>query len=337
MKIGMITPWKVKCGIFTYTENLAKALAELGADVYIVRLPRFGAKTAEILQNVVDSIPVERVDLIHVQEEYGLYQNLEGGFYAGLKALKKPLVTTLHAIGNWDIDRVICTTSGRVIVHNEFCARRLGYPSVIIPHGCSPQQTVPIEEAKKALGIDPKIPIVGYCGFLSTYKNLETLIEAAEKLPSIALLIGGGWHAGPDTEYIMALKQRTNQTLQGRCQWLGWVPDERLPTVYGAMDIVAYPSRFATESGALLMALSHGKAVIASNLSPFKEKEKVGALTTFRDVQDLIRKIKRLLKDEEMRTRLEHGAWDYAQNTRWEKVAATHISLYESLLKEVKS
>lgn len=305
-------------------------------EVFIVRLPRFGTKTPEILQNVVDSIPVKEIDIIHTQHEYGLYQNLEGGYYSGLKALGKPLISTLHAIGSWDTDRVICTTSDKVIVHNEFCARRLGYSSVIIPHGCSPQQTVPRDEAKKALGIDPRIQIVGYCGFLSTYKNLETLIEAAEKMPNIALLIGGGWHAGPDTEYILALKDRTNKTLQGRCQWLGWVPDEKLPTVYGAMHIVAYPSRFATESGALLMALSHGCPTIASNLAPFKEKEKQGALMTFKDVPDLVRKIKRLLKDDDMRSRLEHGAWDYAQSNRWENVAATHISLYESLLKREK-
>lgn len=298
-----------------------------------MRLPRFGTKTPEILENVVDSIPVKEIDVIVVSHEYGLYQGLEASFYGGLKQLGKPIVSILHSIGNWDTDRVICTTSDKVIVHNEFCARRLGYPSVIIPHGTNPQQTVPRDEAKKALGIDPKIPIVGYCGFLSTYKNLETLIEAAEKLPSIALLIGGGYHAGPDTEYIMALKQRTNQTLQGRCQWLGWVPDEKLPTVYGAMNIVAYPSRFATESGALLMALSHGCPTIASNLAPFKEKEKQGALITFRDVPDLVRKIKRLLKDDEMRTRLEHGAWNYVQKTRWENVASAHISLYESILK----
>jgi glycosyltransferase involved in cell wall biosynthesis len=120
--------------------------------------------------------------------------------------------------------------------------------------------------------------------------------------------------------------------LRGRCKWLGYVPDEQLATAYGAMDILVYPSRFATESGALLTALSHGKAVIASNLPPFKEKEKLGALMTFKGVEDLKRKIKRLLKDEALRHRLEEGAKAYAESVSWPKVAEKHLRLYEEIL-----
>jgi glycosyltransferase involved in cell wall biosynthesis len=301
--------------------------------VYIVRLPRFGAKTPEILQNVVDSIPVDKVDIIVISHEYGLYQNLEGGFYGGLKRLGKPICSIVHAVGNWDIDRVIATTSDRVVVHNEFMARRLGYPCVIIPHGCSPQPTPPAEECKKALGIDPRAPIVGYQGFISSYKGLETLIEAMRGVPEAALLIGGGWHIEAETQYQMQLKQWSLQALPGRCQWLGYVPDERLATVYGSMQIVVYPSRFITESGALLMALSHGKAVLASRLPPTREKEKLGALMTFRDVHDLTRKIKRLLKDEDARRKLEEGARAYAESVAWPKIARLHLSLYEDVLK----
>ena len=333
MAIAMITSWMVKCGIFTYTQNLVHALADLDVESYIVRLARFGAKTPEIMQNVVDSIPVEKIDLIHVQHEYGLYQGFEGGFYAALKRLGKPIITTMHAVGvRWDIDQVVASTSDKVIVHNEFCARRFGFPSVIIPHGTKPCETPPAEEAKRSLGIDPRAPIVGYCGFISEYKNLEVLFEAMLKVPKVALLIGGGWFAGPGTAYSMNLKQKSLAALPGRCQWLGYVADEKLPAVYGAMDLVVYPSRFSTESGALLMALSHGKAVLASRLPPFKEKEKLGALMTFKDVEDLRRKIKRLLKDKELRSKLEEGARRYAKSVQWEEVAKKHVDLYKQIV-----
>lgn len=332
ISVAVVAPWKVRCGIFTYTEQLSHALAELGVEVYIVRLPRFGTKTPEILGQVVDSVPVDKVDLIHVQEEYGLYQNLERGFYGALKALGKPIVTTMHVIGSWETDRVIASASDRVIVHNEFCAKRLGGFSYVIPHGCKTEKCVPAEEAKKALGIDPRIPVVGYLGFISNHKGLEGLVEAMVKVPRAALLVGGGWHVAADTMYINELKQRSLELLPSRCQWLGYVEDERLPTVYGAMDLVVYPSRFATESGALLMALSHGKAVLASNVGPFREKEKLGALQTFRDVPDLTRKVKRLLGDGESRRRLEEGAQRYAEANSWTAVAKKHISLYEDVL-----
>jgi glycosyltransferase involved in cell wall biosynthesis len=286
------------------------------------------------------------------QHEYGLFTpNLEGGYFAALKALGKPLVTTMHAVGQWEIDRVIATTSDRVITHNEFCARQFGFKSYIIPHGVSgPFECPPAEGAKKALGIDPRIPIVGYVGFISPAKGLERLVEAMAKVPKAALLIAGGWHSEPDTAYIMNLKRWSLQALPSRCQWLGYVEDEDLPRVYGAMDLVVYPSRWATESGALLMALSHGKAVIASSLPPFREKEKVGALTTFRDVPDLSRKIKTLLGDQDAakmqeeghrkwrdswlpRSRLEAMAAKYARENCWSRIASLHLSLYESVLK----
>jgi len=333
LRIGVVTPWAVKCGIYSYSRDLTEALAELGVESYIVRLPRFGAKIPEVFNAVAESIPLE-VDLIHVQHEYGLYNNLEGGFYGVLRRLGKPVVTTMHAIGNWSVDRVIADASDRVIVHNAFCFRRFAFPekTSIIPHGCKSVECLPPEDSRRSLGIPTKAQVVGYLGFISNYKGLEVLIEAMQEIPEAVLLIGGGWHAGPDTSYIMDLKNRSMEVLAGRCMWLGFVPDESLPNAYGAMSIVVYPSMFATESGALLTALGHGKAVIANNLPPFKEKEEVDALMTFEGLEDLREKIRTLLKDEALRVSLEEGARTYAEANDWSKIAEKHITLYEDLL-----
>jgi len=336
MNIAMVTPWKVKCGIFSYSRDLSEALAEKGVEVYIIRLPRFGRKTPQILQQVIDQIPVKDIDLIHVQHEYGLYNNLEGGFYGGLERLGKPIVSTVHAVGNLTIDRAIADASDKIIVHNEFCKKRLSFDSEVIHHGCKPSETVPREEAMKKLGIDPRVPLVGYCGFISSYKGLESLIEAVSKIPKSALLIGGGWHTEQSTQYIASLNQMTQRILPHRCKWLGFVPDDELATAYGAMDVVVYPSIYTTESGALLMALSHGKAVIANRLAPFREKEKLGALTTFKGVNSLAKKIRLLLRDEDARTKLEEGARSYVENNSWEKVAEQHLTLYEEVLSQKK-
>jgi len=334
VKIALITPWKVKCGIATYSEALSKALAEKGVDVYIIRLPRFGRKSNPIFGQVVNKIPVSEVDMIHVQHEYGLYSGMDEAFYNGLKRLRMPIVSTMHAVGNGGIDRVISDASDKIIVHNEFCKKRFQFDSEIIPHGCKPSETMPREEAMKRIGIDERVPMIGYCGFISHYKGLETLIEAMSKIPKSALLIGGGWHTEQGTHYITQLNEMTQKLLPHRCQWLGFVPYEDLAMAYGAMDVVVYPSVYSTESGALLMALSHGKAVIANRLPPFKEKEKLGALTTFRGVNSLVKKIRLLLKDEELRASLEEGARAYAEANAWSKVAEQHIELYEELLSQ---
>ena len=337
MKVAMITPWSVKCGIFTYTRSLANALAQLGVDVYVVRYPRFGQRPPELIESMVlDKIPVDKVDLIHHQCEYGLLTpNLEGILYSRLRRLGKPLVVTMHAVGNFTVDRLVEEVSDRVITHNEFCARHFqGDPKkvVVIPHGCQPTECPPTEECKRSWGVDPRVPVVGYQGFISPVKGLETLIEAMRGVPNAALLVGGGWFVGEETQYIARLKQWSLEVLKGRCQWLGYVPDERLPEAYGSMSCLVYPSRYMSESGALLTALSHGRAVIASRVPPAVEKERQGALMTFKDAEDLRGKIKRLLKDGELRRGLEEGARRYARDNSWAVVGERHKSLYEDVL-----
>lgn len=335
MKIALCTSFGVRCGIATYSKALAEALANLGHEVYIVRLIRFGRRSQEYMRNLAYSFP-EDADIIVISHEYGLFQELDGVFYPELRMRwrDKPIVTIMHSAGNFNLDPVIVGNSDAVVTHNEFCSRRLGFPNTIIAHGCKPAVCPPREQAKKSLGVNPQIPLVGYLGFISPYKGLEMLIEAVARIPECALLMAGGWHTGESTEYINRLKQTTLERLQGRCQWTGYVRDEELAKVYGALDILIYPSRFATESGALLMGLSHGCATLASSIPPFKEKEKKGALMTFKDVDDLRRKIRRLLRDESLSNELREGAKAWAYENCWEIIAKRHISLYEEVIKK---
>ena len=333
LSVGMITPYKVKCGISTYSEALSHALAELGVDVYIVRFPRFGRKSSETMRDIAERVPRDKVSILHLQNEYGLFQGFDIDLYRYLQALGKPIVSTMHAVGYIHLDPTIYQLSSKVIVHNKFCARQFRFPAVIIPHGVSVVTCPPMEECKKAWGIDPQMKIIGYCGFIASNKGIEMLLEAVTKVENAGLLIAGGWHtSGSDIQYINDLKQASFSILPNRCQWIGYVPDDKLSIAYGAMDMVAYPSLQATESGALLNAVGHGKAVLASNLPPFREKEEVDALMTFTNVEDMATKIKQILEDAELRQKLEEGAKKYAKENSWANVATRHLQLYEEVL-----
>lgn len=337
ISVAMITTWKARCGIASYTCNLSKALSKHGVDVYVVRIPRFGNREASVFQNIVDSIPLDKIDLIHVQHEYGLYVGLDKYFFPALTKLEKPIITTMHAVGQWETDAIIAGNSNKIIVHNEFCRDRFGKEEgkvYIIPHGMTPLETPlpPRDVCKKRLGIQPEAPIVGYVGYISSYKGLDGLVDAMVKVPKAALLIGGGWFVEREPEYIQTLRDRTAKLLPSRCQWLGYVQDEDLAVTYGAMDMVAYPSRYMTESGALLMALSHGKAMLASDLPPVREKEKKGALMTFKGTEDLTEKIKLMLADEELRKHYEECATKFTQENSWAEVAKQHTNLYADVV-----
>lgn len=333
MKIAMVTPWNVRCGIFTYAKDLAVALAQQDIESFIVRLPRFGNKSPEIMLNIVEQIPFDAVDLVHVQHEYGLYQGLEAPFFTALRTHGKPIVTTMHAVGNWDADTLIAKVSNKVIVHNKYCASRMQFPNVgIIPHGVISAEPTERQDAKSAMKIDRNAPVVGYLGFISNYKGIETLIEAMTKVPKAGLVICGGWFVEKEVEYIERLQNWSKELLLNRVVWKGYIPEEKLADAYGAMDVLVYPSRFATESGALAHAIAHGKAIIASNIEPFKEKKEEGALMTFDNSDDLAEKIKFLLSDSDARHALEEGAIEYAQRNSWASVAKRHIDLYRELL-----
>lgn len=336
MNIAMVTPWgkNVKCGIRTYSENLVSALVKNSdVNVYIIRWPRFGYRTKELIQNcVVDKIPADKIDLIHTQMEYGLFEpDLTGVFYAGIKQYGKPIVTTMHATGNFVVDKIVSAISDKVIVHNEHMAKLFNMDCEIIPHGCHPAKCPPIDECKESLGIDPEIPVVGYVGFISPVKGLETLIEAMVDVKGL-LLIGGGWFVDRETEYIERLKQWSARLLGNRCAWLGFVKDEDLARVYGACDIIVYPSRYISESGAMLMAISHGKAVIARSLPSTREKERNGILLTFDTTHKLTEIINSLLNDDVVRSELETRAMEYANNNSWDNVSKKHLALYHDLL-----
>jgi glycosyltransferase involved in cell wall biosynthesis len=189
-------------------------------------------------------------------------------------------------------------------------------------------------EARRSFGVPERAKMVGYCGFISPVKGLETAVEAVAALPGVGLLVGGGWHTEAETVYMQGFREKALGLLKGRVSFTGYVPDERLAAFYGAVDVCVYPSRFVSESGALLMALSYGKAVIARRLPPTFEKQVAGALLTFRDATDLSRKIKRLLRDEGLRRRVEEGAKAWVEKNSWSRVAEKHISVYNEIVRE---
>ena len=337
MKIAMISTWAQPCGIYTYTRDLAPALTQEGDEVYIVRVPFFGYKNPEVMLHILDNIPPE-IDLIHVQHEYGIYQSLENNLYSGLKKLGKPIVTTMHAVGMYATDELISRNSDLVITHNVFCQKHFMYPSTIVHHGTKVLEAEPKEKAKDHYKIYPNtVPTVGYLGYVSPAKGLETIIEAVSKVPNVALLIAGGTHTQPDIEYMNILKERTLKVLPARCMWLGFIPEEDLKYAYGAMDFVVYPSRFTTESGAVLTAMGYGKAVIASNLPPFKEKEEEQALGTYSDLPELVTHIQTLISTPETIKNLENGARRYAEANTWDIVAKQTLDLYHKVLNSSKS
>ena len=308
----------------TYTENLTRALAKYGVETYIVRLNRFGSKTADYLEHLATR-RIPKVPLLHIQHEYGLFETREAVFYQALKMIhpEVKIVTTVHGIGMKQQDEVIARFSDLVIVHNQYQKRLFEWPCEVIPHGVQPRKPIEREKAKKLMGLEGE-KVVGCFGFIAPHKGIEDLLYAASKLRDVKFLVAGGYHVEAETGYMARLKREAASNVI----WTGYVEDADLPKIFGCMDLCVYPSRFVSESGALLTIIGFGKALIARDLPPNREKP----VMLFKTREDLVDRIREVLDDEDLRLKLEEGSRQYAQANSWMKVAEQHIKNYRKIL-----
>jgi glycosyltransferase involved in cell wall biosynthesis len=332
MKIGVVSPWFVRCGISSYTFDLAQALSEQGVEVYVIRLNRFGRKDINYFETLATR-RIPKVDLILIEHEYGLYEGGEGAFYGTLRQRSgaTPVVTTMHSVSIPIPDEIISENSDAVIVHNKFCQERYAHDSTVIPHGVRQAEPVPRDEAKRALGLEG--PVVGMFGFVAPYKGYEFAIrQVGMEFPGVTLLAVGGWHFDLETTYIARMKDLANSLAPGQVRWTGWAEKEMLPTYFGAVDVGLYPNRYATESGSLLTMIGYGKCVLANSLAPVREKAAEGALATYSNEGEFVMKLEELLGKPELRGKYEEGARNYAERNSWANIAKRHIELFSELL-----
>ena len=109
-------------------------------------------------------------------------------------------------------------------------------------------------------------------GILFPYKGLDVLLEAWHTVEQS----GASAHltiAGPGSPELLeqAHQQVQRLKLQQITLDLRFVSPEELVALYRAADIVVYPYRAITTSGALATGLALGKTILASDLAVFRE------------------------------------------------------------------
>ena len=101
-------------------------------------------------------------------------------------------------------------------------------------------------------------------GRVAWEKNLDTLLNAAERVASkdetVRFAVAG---RGPALEHFRAEVAR--RRLEGTVRFLGFVPDDDLPSLYHAADAFLMPSTFETQGLALLEAMAAGVPVAAAD------------------------------------------------------------------------
>ena len=198
----------------------------------------------------------------------------------------------------------------------------------VIPHGhyrsCYPP-AIDQPTAKKQLNLDPDKKVLLFIGMIKPYKNIDGLMEAFNQaaLEDYQLVIAGTADTAP-TELRAALEtlKNTNTRL-----FLRFIPDDELALFMSAADVVILPYKAILNSGALLLALSYNRPVIAPYMGAVADlQDKLGLQWIFGYTGELTPScLQHALIALENSIRPELCPLD---NYSWDKLAVNTLNLY---------
>ncbi len=376
-----------KCGIATFTQDLrAATVALLGnSDACPVVVVNDGAKPYDYPPEVVFEITEQDIagyeraaeflnrseaDVVCLQHEFGIYGGSAGGHVLALiRALKMPVVTTLHTIlrdpspEQRRVMEALINASARLVVMTERARRFLreiyDAPAEkidVVPHGI---HDVPFEEPdrfKTLLSVEGRQVLLTF-GLLSPNKGIEQVLNALPALiaefPQAVYLVLGATHPNLVREhgedYRLGLERLAKNlgVEQHVIFYNRFVDLPELMDFIGAADvyITPYLNERQIVSGTLAYAFGAGKAVVST---PYWHAAELladgrGVLVPFVDSGAIAREVGTLLRDESRRLDLRTHAHRVGREMIWSRAAegyhasfvaarTTHAARRQSLL-----
>jgi glycosyltransferase involved in cell wall biosynthesis len=194
-------------------------------------------------------------------------------------------------------------------------------------HGSRPQR-IPANAQPKA------ISTFAFQGRLVSTKGTTVLLDAARQLhdegAKFTLKIIGD---GPDRAKLQAQAA----SLGNRVQFIGHVPDERLPEVYSDVSIVVVPS-LAGEVFGLVVAenMLRGKALIVSDLGSLKEiAGEPAVVVRAGNASELAGAMRRFLQDPSIIPALGQKAKERAQRVfDMQTMIRSHVEIYRRVARK---
>lgn len=358
-----------KCGIATFTTDLADAIASAGPelDCFVLAMndgpqrhaypPRVRFELTDTdagsYTRAADFLNVNAVDIVLLQHEYGIFGGKAGSHLLPLlRELRMPVVTTLHTIlatPNLHQRRVmdeITALSDRLVVMTAGGAQLLrdvhGVSDEkidVIPHGIP---SVPFTGSKNRLGVEGR-PLILTFGLLSPDKGIEHVIDALPEIvahyPDAVYIVVGATHP----HIVERHGEIYRLMLEDRAKRLGvdgniifhnrFVSQSELSEFLSAADIYITPYLNPEQitSGTLAYAVGAGKAVISTPYPYAREllADDRGILVPFKDSAAIAKEIGGLLDDPERRRGFRERAAAHGVTMLWPAVAHAYLRTFE--------
>lgn len=214
---------------------------------------------------------------------------------------------------------------------------------VVMPNGVSSVfRPVAREAAQRSVRESMHVasPFILTVGDLQPRKNHLGLIHAFEdlvrnypQLPHHLVIVGKEtWHAAA----VQAAAKAS--FAHDRIHFTGFVDDEQLRRLYGACDLLVYPSFYEGFGLPILEAMACGRAVACSNTSAMPEvADSAALLFDPNSRQDLVFSMRDLLLNPDLRLRMERLGAQRAAMFSWENTAARTLDVYYAVGGRAKS
>jgi len=248
-----------------------------------------------------------------------------------------------------DLDRALAEHASLMTVHSrrmqrDLLARGIRPEQVLVlPHGSKAMEEHDRGESRRRLGLPVDAKVVMFFGFIWMGKGIDFLLEVfakvSRRVPEAFLFVGGHTRRRRHSAYVSYLKARAWWLgFGGRCRfWGGFVPEDMVPVMFSAADVVAMPYRqdYSSVSGVVHQTCGMGKLMICSRISKFDEIEESidPALTVAPDDVDAwTETLVRLLTDAAWAAEMKQKIKRFGEATSWSNVGRMHLEAYSRLM-----
>ncbi|MCS3950918.1 glycosyltransferase family 4 protein [Salinibacter ruber] len=298
-----------------------------------------------------------RPDIIHVQwlPLLEIFPIVEIAFLRLCEYWGIQVVYTVHDVlplengeEHYDTFWRVYHTADQLICHTKTACHQLSEEfdvssssTWLIPHGPLLEGAAEYlqDEARQLQSLPGDRPIVLLFGVLRPYKGVDLLIDAwkqvEQTVPEAILIIAGGGqedYLGEIKEHIAA---SGTSNIRTRFQFL---PENELIQLVASADLLVYPYRRITQSGALLAGMSAGQAIVASSVGGLKETlqdGKTARLIEPNDSEELAGAITHLLRNPDERDQLGNAAKTVVEEKySWGAIAQKTTQCYREVVEK---
>ena len=366
-----------ECGIATYSQDLIKALNHKFEDSFSLKICAlesernkheytegsvkyvFDTWRSDAYTQLADAINRNnRIKIVLIQHEFGLFSGHEADFKAFLFAITKPIIMVFHtvlpkpdAVFKLEVQSLIAPCESVIVMtHNSERLLKEDYDVPphkisVIPHGTHLVPHLDKTVLKEKYGLSGR-KVFSTFGLLGSGKSIETSLNALPKIievhPTAMFLIIGKTHPNIFKEE----GEKYRDMLTARIAELGIENNVRFVNKYLDLpelleylqlsDIYVFTSKDPNQavSGTFSYAISCGCPIISTPIPHAREvlAEDSGIIIDFENSEQLSKAVNLLLGNEILRGSMSANGLQKITSSAWENTAMAHANLFESII-----